>query len=333
MKIKISVIVPVYNVEKYIGKCIQSLLDQTFKNFEVIIIDDGSPDQSIVIAKKIVGEDPRFIFLEKENGGQGSARNMGLDYARAEYIAFIDSDDYVEAEYLACMFDKITQENADICTCDINVVRSDKTIRIIRNDVNKYRTEDDFLLCLDTVTSFMWDKLFKASLFEGMRFDPKIRTYEDSHFVFRLIYDKHITSVHECLYNYVQRIGSTTNSINPTYIKDKTAVMNTFLEFSKSKYNLDEIKDYLNYCYLYIYMYTTVVGITRHSDSYVRDIRKFIEGIDTSFYNLLNILRVMRTNVKVGVGLFVFKISPTLFKKIILLRDRKVMKNADKSCV
>ena len=84
----VSIIIPVYKVEKYIEKCMQSLLDQTYDNFEALVVDDGSPDSSITLAKELVGNDSRFIFFEKENGGQGSARNLGLDHAKGEYIAF-----------------------------------------------------------------------------------------------------------------------------------------------------------------------------------------------------------------------------------------------------
>ena len=89
-----SVIVPVYNVEKYIEKCIQSLLDQTYHKFEALIIDDGSVDRSIEIAKQLVKDDPRFLFFKKENGGLSSARNCGLDHATGDYIALLDSDHY-----------------------------------------------------------------------------------------------------------------------------------------------------------------------------------------------------------------------------------------------
>lgn len=187
----ISIIIPVYNVNKYIEKCIVSLLAQTHDNFEAILIDDGSPDNSIEIAKSIIKGDPRFIFLSKENGGQGSARNMGIDLAKGEYITFLDSDDYIEPTFLQDMHAQLISTNADICVCNINVVNDNgNIIKSINNNPEAYMKKNDFLLCSDTISSFMWDKLFKKETFLNMRFSPDIRTYEDSHFVFRLLYGK-----------------------------------------------------------------------------------------------------------------------------------------------
>src|SRR5690554_6473129 len=99
----ISVVVPVYKVEDHIEKCIRSLLSQTYTNFEALIVDDGSPDRSIEIAKRIVADDPRFVFFTQENKGLGPARNTALDNAKGAYIAFLDSDDYYEDDYLDVM--------------------------------------------------------------------------------------------------------------------------------------------------------------------------------------------------------------------------------------
>ena len=96
----ISVIIPVYKVENYIARCLQTILEQSYKKLEIIIVDDGSPDDSIQIAKKIVGDDPRVQFIYKENGGLSDARNYGLDVATGEFIVFVDSDDYVEPNYI-----------------------------------------------------------------------------------------------------------------------------------------------------------------------------------------------------------------------------------------
>lgn len=318
---KISIIIPVYKVEQYIEKCIKGILQQSFTNFEVILIDDGSPDDSIQIAKILVADNPRFIFLEKENGGQGSARNMGIDNARGEYLAFIDSDDYIEPLYLEQMYQKIIDEDADICTCDVNIVINSTVTKVIQNDVQKYLDLNDFLLCNNTVTSFPCDKLFKASMFIGMRFDSTIRTYEDSHFVFRLIYGKKITSVNVPLYNYVQREGSTTNSMNPTYIEDKTAVMDCYISFSKTT-NLFEIyQDYILKCYLREYLYLTLVGIARHSTSYTDDIKKISSNINYNYFSWRKIIAFSRKDFKRGLGLLIFKVSPHAFRFFVQKRD------------
>ena len=123
MSILVSVIIPVYKVEKYIERCMQSLLDQTYKSFEALIVDDGSPDISIELAKSIVGNDPRFIFLEKENGGQGTARNLGLDHAKGDYIAFLDSDDSYTPDMLEVVISELRKDSSiDILSFGTNRV-------------------------------------------------------------------------------------------------------------------------------------------------------------------------------------------------------------------
>src|SRR5690554_1320463 len=144
---KISIIIPVYGVEKYIAKCIESIKNQTFTNFEAILINDGTKDNSVAVAEQAIAGDDRFIILHKENGGQGSARNLGLDNARGDYIAFIDSDDWVEPRYLQAMHEKITEEDADVCTCDVLYVDiNGKTVREFKNNPLGYYENNDYLM-------------------------------------------------------------------------------------------------------------------------------------------------------------------------------------------
>lgn len=311
----ISVIIPVYGVEDYIEKCLQSLLDQTFTDFEAIIVDDGSLDQSIPKAKKLVDDDPRFIFLEKENGGQGSARNMGLDYSRGNYIAFLDSDDYLHPQFLEKTYHKIKESNAEICLCDSYKIQNGEIIDKITNNPRLYKELDDFLLYQNTVTSFMWDKLFLKSVFKDMRFNESIRTYEDSHFVFKLIYHRLMTHVSEPLYYYVQHNKSTTNSYNPTYIEDRTSVIKEFQTFTKKHYDIKKTNNYFINCYLQVYVYTTLIGIVKFSPNCQKDLKKLKRNLDKNFFNLRNILNYINTSKKMAIALLIFKLSPFLFEK------------------
>ena len=118
--IKVSVIVPVYNVEKYIDKCLNSLVKQTLKDIEIIVVNDGSPDNSQKIIDKYVDKYPDKIkSYIKENGGQGSARNLGLEYASGEYISFIDSDDWLDLDALEEMYLLAKKEKSDVVICDM----------------------------------------------------------------------------------------------------------------------------------------------------------------------------------------------------------------------
>ena len=109
----ISIVVPIYNVEKYLRMCLDSILDQTYEHFECLLINDGSPDNSAEICREYVEKDARFRYFEKENGGLASARNLGIKYSKGKYISFIDSDDWVEPDYLEVLHSKIKEYNTD----------------------------------------------------------------------------------------------------------------------------------------------------------------------------------------------------------------------------
>ena len=114
----VSIIIPVYAVENFIEKCLLSILKQTYKNFQCIVVDDGSPDNSITIGKKVVSDDERFEFLSKNNGGLSDARNFGLKYVKGDYICFLDSDDYYSEYFIEEMLSSILSNGSDISICN-----------------------------------------------------------------------------------------------------------------------------------------------------------------------------------------------------------------------
>ena len=115
---KVSIIVPIFNARDYLGRCVESLLKQTMKSLEIILVNDGSTDDSLQICHFYAKDDKRIRVIDKPNGGVSSARNLGLDVARGEYIGFVDPDDWVEATMYENMVNKATNNNADICICD-----------------------------------------------------------------------------------------------------------------------------------------------------------------------------------------------------------------------
>ena len=320
----ISIIIPVYGVEKYITKCIQSIKAQTFKNFEAILINDGTKDRSVELAEKAINGDPRFIILHKENGGQGSARNLGLDNARGEYIAFIDSDDWVEPDYLKAMYEKIKAENADVCTCDVFYIDYDgRVLKNFENNPEDYYRANDYLMAFWHVSNFMWDKLFHKTVFEGKRFDIKLRTNEDVHLLFELIYGKKIVSVQSFLYNYLQRPAATSKSAPPSLIEDRVKIKNKQFAFAKSIGRYEQDNQYIKIVYLKHFLFNTIVSIARYSDSYSSDINKLRVYLDKEFYNIESILLLIRLYPKTGLSLLLFKISPAAFKAFIAFWFRK----------
>lgn len=319
---KISVIIPVYGVENYIEKCIKSVIKQSFLDFECIIINDGTLDKSIFIAKKTVNNDSRFIFIDKENGGQGSARNLGIEIAKGQYLAFIDSDDYVNTDFLDIMYKKITMENADVCVCDVACVDNhNNTVSIINNNVPLYYEKNDYFLSYRSITSFMCDKLFDKRVFETIRFDTSLKTHEDIHIVFEALYHKKITFVNKPLYNYLQRPGSTSKSLHPNTFDNRVKIKNKYLYFHHSQ-NLPDNK-YLIYTYLRSFVFYMSVELARYSTEYEKDVKKLQEELDISFFNLKNITMVGKDAPKVGVSLALFKLSPKIFKIVTRYWFRK----------
>lgn len=317
----VSVIIPVYKVEKYIEKCMQSLLDQTYTNFEALIVDDGSPDDSIKLAKALVGDDSRFIFFEKENGGQGTARNLALDNAKGDYIAFLDSDDYYDTNYLRVMLGKITQTSSDICTCDVNYVdEKGDQLRVHRNDVDAYIKNKDFLMAHWHISNFMWDKLFKADCFDSFRFDPSVKTYEDVHLLFRVVFGRKLTSVKDILYNYVQREGSTMRSMPLTYIDDRYKIFLETDEFYQKKLvNLGVDRDVVNYYFLNNFILNAINTICIYSTSFSNDLSKLLSKDTDNLFTFYNIMKNKNLKINTKLRLSLIKISPKTYKNLLII--------------
>lgn len=310
---KISIIIPVYNAEEHIQKCIESIVSQNFLDFECLVINDGSTDNSIKIAKEIVQDDNRFIFFEKNNGGQSSARNLGLDHIQGGYISFIDSDDYISPDFLSLMYNQIIKDDADICVCNVACVdfNGNEVSKII-NNVPSYYEKDDYYLSHKTITSFMCDKLFKSNVFSNLRFNTNLRTHEDIYIAFEILYKKKITQVDKALYKYLQRPGSVSKSLHPTTFSNRVKIKNKYLSFYKKNRLIDY--DYLVYTYLRSFVFNVIVETARYSKDYKNDVSRIKNEIDSSFFNTKNILKVSKETPKIGFSLMLFKLSPNKFR-------------------
>ena len=157
--VKVSVIVPVYNVEKYIRKCMESLVNQTLKEIEIIVVNDGTKDNSMNIVKEFKEKYPdKIVCLEKENGGLSDARNFAIPFAKGEYIAFLDSDDYVEKNMYEDMYELAKKENSDMVECDFFWEYPDK----IKEDIGViYNCKKEML---EKVRVVAWNKLIKRDI-------------------------------------------------------------------------------------------------------------------------------------------------------------------------
>ena len=228
---KVSVIVPVYNTEKYLRKCLDSLVNQDFSDYEIVIVNDGSTDNSESIIKEYVSKYDFIKSFTKENGGLSSARNYGIDKASGNYLAFVDSDDYVESNYLKELYESITKNKSDIAVCEFSYVYSDGNV--IRSYSNLNYTDDSLKKYLLT-PPMAPIRLFKKELFEKIKFKEGIY-YEDLELCPKLIkFAKKVSFVDLSLYNYLMR--------NSSIMHQK--------EFNKKLYDIYTVLD-SNYDYLY----------------------------------------------------------------------------------
>ena len=215
----LSIIVPIYNVEQYLYRCIQSILNQTYQNLEIILVDDGATDCSGAIADSYAAKDKRIKVFHKENGGLSDARNYGLEHVTGDYILFIDSDDFIVNIMCERLITVASSNNADIVSCNYYIYRGDDDISIhtmsVQDDKRTFTGMDMLRYYLLKTEPFdlnvVWNKIFKLDLFNGVepvRF-PKGRVQEDNFTIFRLFLNANsIVTVNEPLYYYVQRAGS-----------------------------------------------------------------------------------------------------------------------------
>ena len=202
--VKVSVIVPVYNVEKYLGKCLDSLVNQTLKEIEIIVVNDGSPDNSQKIIDKYAKKYKNIKAYKKENGGLSDARNYGIKKANGKYIAFVDSDDYVSVNMMEVMYNKAISDNLDIVVCDTINVYSAREQYLISN----YNYSDDNIKNYLVAPPMACVRLYNYNLFDDMEFKKNIY-YEDLELIPKFVNKtSKIGFINEGLYYYLQRDGS-----------------------------------------------------------------------------------------------------------------------------
>ena len=170
----ISIIIPFYNTEKYLKQCLDSIKNQTFSDYECLMIDDGSTDSSRIIAEQFAKEDSRFKLLNKEHIGFPQAKNLGLDNAHGDYICFVDSDDYVDEFYLEYLQKGLLESNTDICCCASRSFNENNLPKLEPKKTWKVQIHyEDKMEVMFTPkgTTFMWNKIFKKEIFDGLRFE------------------------------------------------------------------------------------------------------------------------------------------------------------------
>lgn len=257
----VSIIIPVYNVELFLEKCLDSVKNQTYKDIEVIIVNDGSTDSSPEIINRYVAENANFKGFTIENSGQGGARNFGIEKASGEYIAFLDSDDYIAPNCIERLAETAKNENSDIVVCGCYDVREDGSIIAKVGNNIKNRTTSVFdspEILFNRVAP--WGKLFRKSIFGDLRFATRV-WYEDMRLIPKLYLNaKRISYIDDALFYYVQRMGSTMNNSNAVRNLEIIETFENLISYFKEKNLYENFRSELEFL---VIDHIAVAGITR----------------------------------------------------------------------
>lgn len=238
----VSVIVPVYNVEKYLPKCIDSIMKQSYSKLDIILVDDGSTDASGAICDSYATKDSRITVLHKRNGGLSDARNHGLDKATGEYVLFVDSDDYIHPQMVAILMEALEKNAADIAVCGFREVREEETItppdigeseKIASAFSGNEKYEQLYFNNLQTVVA--WNKLYRRHIFEKLRY-PVGKLQEDEYIIHLLLYEaQKLVYIKADLYYYVQRQNSIMGKVSLNNVWDGYLALQERADFFRTK--------------------------------------------------------------------------------------------------
>ncbi len=252
MEIKISVIVPIYNVEEYLARCLDSVMGQTFRDIEVICVDDGSTDKSALIAKKYAEKDERISLIQQENKGLSAARNAGMRVARGKYISFVDSDDWIDLDFLKKLYDAAESCNADAACSEIK--------RPHASGKNPYKLKFESSQVLCTVAEkykvleiprkcYVWNKIYLRSELErqNLKFVEGMM-FEDIYFSTRFLFNcKKIITVPGISYNYWANSESISRKLRDKNQIDLLAARADFIKFSRENHIICDEKFYVKF--------------------------------------------------------------------------------------
>lgn len=321
MEPKISIIVPVYNVEQYIKRCVESILKQTITNFELILINDGSSDNSGQLCDELSCKDTRIRVLHISNGGVSNARNLGIQSSRGEWISFIDSDDFVTEDYLETLLQPVETDEAigfsigklhhiqngvvtpfQKTTCEVNVWDTEQTLKE--------------LLTTEKTSFFPVAKLFRKSLIQGHKFNSQYHLAEDALFLTELLLQTNCKTVFidKSIYFYDHREGSATTSVNQ-YVFDTVTVYQKIIHMVKNEFPRlqPELNNRQYWSYITVYdklIFADNKQFAMKEKEYRRWILKHKKEImkDQYFTNFRKI------------AIAFLSVSPFLYKKIVELK-------------
>ena len=325
MKERISVVVPVYNVEKYLEKCVNSIVNQTYKNLEIILVDDGATDNSGKLCDELAKIDNRIKVYHKENGGLSDARNYGVERATGDYIGFVDSDDYIDAEMYEKLYEAIKKENADVAECNLKIIYPNRVELYTNEKYFKVCTKQEYLeeyLKIEKVFGSVWTKLIKSDIAKKLVF-PKGKLYEDTYYAYDLInVANSFVLIDSPSYNYLMRENSITNAKFNLRIFDLIEIVEKFHKMTYENYpSLKEAADCRK-----MYAYFSVLNSILLEDEFKNNsyYPKIINYFKRNYMSLLKNTYINR-NRKLSVILI--KLNIDLYRKVLMKYKRKIAGN------
>ena len=320
MKELISVIVPVYNTEKYINRCIDSIIKQTYNNIEIILVDDGSTDESLKICREYANKDNRIKVLHQENSGVSSARNQGINIMKGEYFICIDSDDWIEPNMIENLHNDIKKYNADISICNF-YINTESGEQNIKNELKKeeliltdIKEMYENLFNEKMFGGYLWNKLIKTSIVkndkEKILFNEKIAIEEDVLFLIDVLKkcNKICYSSSEVLYHYFQRNSS---AVRFNYkLKDLTKI-EVLEEKLKIKEEYD-IKSLNRLEYDYIFLLNQAIFIAKDNKVDNNVYKEKLKIANKKYYEIAT----KEVDIKRRIKLIIITIFPILYGKI-----------------
>ena len=302
----ISVIVPVYNVETVLPYCLDRIINQTYKELEIIIVNDGSTDNSGLICEKFQKMDARIELVNQTNKGLSEARNAGIEKAKGEYISFIDSDDIIALNFYEYLIKLIIENDADIAECNYVKVAEDEVLKQ-KIDFNKFK--NDSYIVLDKMGAFyqlnntdvnivvktvvVWNKLYKRRLFEDIRF-PIGKRYEDDFTTYKVMNKIHkLVSTERILYGYVQRKSSIMNQSFNEKRLDAIEAFDNYMQFFKK---IADVNLYEKFLLRYLRIIITILEELNDSSYIGKD--KIKEELANKFKDVYKELENIQKDLK-----------------------------------
>ncbi len=316
----ISVIVPVYRVEEYLERCVKSILSQTYKNLEVILVDDGSPDQCPAICDACAEKDARVKVIHQENKGLSGARNAGIDAASGEYLAFVDSDDYVSPHFIEELYQLLQDTGCAIGQCRFSYVKGDGLVEEGDSAFCIYRGEslmEQLYGPEEKATCFVvaWNKLYRAELFKetGIRY-PEGRIHEDEATTYRLFHEaKKLAFLDRALYGYyTENGGSITSVFSVKRLQWLTAHEERIAFFKKNGYEKLLPSAYRKLCDACITFFFRCTEQVKDAEELKKELRKRLET-----YRANGAAWIAALPLKTRMGYELFSMSPGLYAKML----------------